>query len=1086
MSHYQGARDALAGQGEDAPASSTAGNGGPAGDTGSAATAGAAHTRAAPAKAHFWRNRKVDEGGFMFVMRALSLMGDGVRSALAVLLTADASPLPYPTRSPLVFNLMLRLTNSLQEWETAVALVGYAKQWDVALDRSMWQCALNVCARAGRPDVVRQLMQDMTARGVEPDSVAHTILLMGHEKAGQWEAALEAYAEMQRLGLPRNSFTYRALVAALVSANRLEAACETLDWMAEDRVAGNAVVYQTLINAFLERGQQAKVDQLLERMRRDDVRFSHQAVGRLSGFCFSRSQPQLAFQLFKRIREMGLLRLEPAGAAGATAGAELASASEASDAEDAEQGEEAAEATGASEGELGYEALDLAAGSEGEEGADVTERQSEERLQRRAEIAQAAHSYCRMIAACQKARLLEEAWEVYCWMRQDGLSPDRATYSRLISVCAYSPARARDAEHLYDRLLEERVELDAFMYLHLVTAIASGEDGGEQRWQAMLRVLHGMQMGMPNYKDTHVQTVAVSLAAKHGQLAHALAVYRLMLQDGVQPKSPTFNALIAACMRAGAPATGFRFFDIMQAMGVKADVVTVSTLIACCERLGDWHRAQEVWRWMESQGLEPDTICYNTMISCMERSNQPDRALAVFEDMMEAGVAGSSATYATLCDVFAKQGKWEKLRTAVQVKEWMEAQGEDPAQLTYAQLMEKASQGGNWRKALELFDGMESSLTITGSQPNVVTYSAAIIACARLADWQRAVQLKDQMLARGLPATPIVYNSVLAACEAACQLEAALDVLDEMRVGGVPRDQYTYSTLISCCYRMGDQLDAAMRLFAEMQQEGLVPNTVVVNALLSVCASVGDADAALEVYRHVTGVLRLPPDDITMHCMMEVFGRRQRWADGVRYLVTSYEQLGTHRGVMQLDLASADAGHLDLHFLSVQGARIVLRAWLLHLKRCALRGERLQAGAGFKIITGWGRNSANNVPRLKPEVGRMLQQELGPPLAVTEPPSNTGVYCVSSEDMYEWLLHDAELGFSQEEEEEVWSMMRALRRMQRDGAQQAQQPKPPPQQEPQLQLQGWQQRTRQVLQPQPAQQQQQPQQEQEQQQLGVE
>lgn len=35
----------------------------------------------------------------------------------------------------------------------------------------------------------------------------------------------------------------------------------------------------------------------------------------------------------------------------------------------------------------------------------------------------------------------------------------------------------------------------------------------------------------------------------------------------------------------------------------------------------------------------------------------------------------------------------------------MEAQGEDPAQLTYAQLMDKASQGGNWQKALELFDG---------------------------------------------------------------------------------------------------------------------------------------------------------------------------------------------------------------------------------------------------------------------------------------------------------------------------------------------------------------------------------------------
>lgn len=33
----------------------------------------------------------------------------------------------------------------------------------------------------------------------------------------------------------------------------------------------------------------------------------------------------------------------------------------------------------------------------------------------------------------------------------------------------------------------------------------AGEDGGEHRWPAVLRVLHGMQMGMPNYKDTHVQ-----------------------------------------------------------------------------------------------------------------------------------------------------------------------------------------------------------------------------------------------------------------------------------------------------------------------------------------------------------------------------------------------------------------------------------------------------------------------------------------------------------------------------------------------------------------------------------------------------
>lgn len=33
-----------------------------------------------------------------------------------------------------------------------------------------------------------------------------------------------------------------------------------------------------------------------------------------------------------------------------------------------------------------------------------------------------------------------------------------------------------------------------------------------------------------------------------------------------------------------------------------------------------------------------------------------------------AGVQGSSATYTALCEVFQQQGKWDKLRTAVQVK----------------------------------------------------------------------------------------------------------------------------------------------------------------------------------------------------------------------------------------------------------------------------------------------------------------------------------------------------------------------------------------------------------------------------------
>ena len=40
----------------------------------------------------------------------------------------------------------------------------------------------------------------------------------------------------------------------------------------------------------------------------------------------------------------------------------------------------------------------------------------------------------------------------------------------------------------------------------------------------------------------------------------------------------------------------------------------------------------------------------------------------------------------------------------MQVQEWMEGQGTRAGALTYPELIAKAKDGGNWRKALQLWD----------------------------------------------------------------------------------------------------------------------------------------------------------------------------------------------------------------------------------------------------------------------------------------------------------------------------------------------------------------------------------------------
>ena len=106
MTHYQEAQEAVAadGGGEDASAGSSAADSGPA-SAGSApadAAGGAAPQAAAGPKLYSWRQRKLDEGGFMFVMRALSLMVGAGRGCAPVWVRQRTCLLLVPARPLLV------------------------------------------------------------------------------------------------------------------------------------------------------------------------------------------------------------------------------------------------------------------------------------------------------------------------------------------------------------------------------------------------------------------------------------------------------------------------------------------------------------------------------------------------------------------------------------------------------------------------------------------------------------------------------------------------------------------------------------------------------------------------------------------------------------------------------------------------------------------------------------------------------------------------------------------------------------------------------------------------------------------------
>ena len=78
--------------------------------------------------------------------------------------------------------------------------------------------------------------------------------------------------------------------------------------------------------------------------------------------------------------------------------------------------------------------------------------------------------------------------------------------------------------------------------------------------------------------------------------------------------------------------------------------------------------------------------------------------------------------------------------------------------------------------------GSVSELQLRGLLPNVITYSAAISACAKGLQPDHALRLLQDMQHQGLMPDVITYNAAISACEKGRTPQQALNLLQEMQL----------------------------------------------------------------------------------------------------------------------------------------------------------------------------------------------------------------------------------------------------------------------------------------------------------------
>lgn len=172
--------------------------------------------------------------------------------------------------------------------------------------------------------------------------------------------------------------------------------------------------------------------------------------------------------------------------------------------------------------------------------------------------------------------------------------------------------------------------------------------------------------------------------------------------------------------------------------GVVNEVVCGALMLAY-ERAGKWEEAVGVLDRARALGITPNTVMYNTAVSALGKAGQLDAA----QELFHACPAPDAVTYETLIAAHGMAGDAEAAEALLRE---MRAAGHTPQDYAYCGIVAAYSLRGNWKAALKVKDRAAAE----DVPPSVHLFNALIAACDRAKQYDKAVELGQDMIAAGI------------------------------------------------------------------------------------------------------------------------------------------------------------------------------------------------------------------------------------------------------------------------------------------------------------------------------------------------
>ncbi|XP_073303216.1 pentatricopeptide repeat-containing protein At3g06430, chloroplastic [Primulina huaijiensis] len=369
----------------------------------------------------------------------------------------------------------------------------------------------------------------------------------------------------------------------------------------------------------------------------------------------------------------------------------------------------------------------------------------------------------------------------------------------------------------------------------------------KKQWQRALQVFEMLkdQSFYQPKEGTYMRLLV--LLGRSGQPGQACLLFDEMVEQGVEPTSELYTALIAACCRSNLISKAFTFLEQMKSLpNCQPDVYTYSILIKACIDAGSFNLVESLYDQMAERLITPNTVTQNTVLSGYGKAGKYDEMEKILSRMLDSTTSKPDVwTMNTFISLYGNEGNIE--------------------------MMER------WYEKFRNF----------GIEPETRTFNILIGAYGKKRMYDKMSSVMEYMRRLSFPWTTSTYNNVIEAFSDVGDAKHMECTFDQMRAESMKADTKTFCCLIRGYANAGlfHKVISSVQLAGRLE---IPENTSFFNAVIYACSKAQDLMEMERVFKRMKELCQ--PDSMTYSMMIDAY-RKEGMSDKVYDLEQEKQQM---------------------------------------------------------------------------------------------------------------------------------------------------------------------------------------------------